>query len=137
MDKSLIVKLMSKSSQASLLFDMARTQNEIKKEQMDEIIQFDVKSADRDGDYVVVFELFISPVFFEMQNNIANPSVEVKRRLNGFKKIFRTSGGGKYQPTSRQGFIDTFEGEMKKYYTKKFAGEVVESDGDELSVMTL
>lgn len=137
LDKSIMVKVVGLSEQAKMIFDLARNQQEFTKENIDELINFDIQNVDKENDFVVVFDLFIAPVYFETQQALKNPGVDIRRKLNKLKAKFRTTDGNYYEPTSRQGFIDIFESEIKKYYTKKFAGEILEEDGESLSVMTL
>lgn len=137
MDKSIMVKVVGKSKQAKLIFDMVRNQNEFTKENIDEIINYEINEVDRDGDYVVTIELFINEVYFDTQQAMAVPTADIRRKLNKIKALFRTTSGERYEPTTRQGFIDIFESELRKYYTKTYSGDVLEDDGVSLSVTKL
>lgn len=139
MDKSMLIKVVGKSKQAKLIFDMVRNQSQFTKENINELISFDIKEADRDSvgkafNYVVCIDLFVNNVYFQTQQALYNPGKELRDKVTKIVKRFRTVSGDNYEHQTPQGFIKSLENEFSKYYTKYFNGEILEDDGLTLSV---
>lgn len=129
MDKSWLIKGLSASKQSKLIFDMVRDQQNFTKENIDELINHEIKGSGSS----VELTIFVNPVFFQTQDMVKNPSAEMKKKLkHAFHKIHKK--GLEYEPTTEQKFIDNFEFEFKKLYTHDFYGKVIEDDGKELYV---
>lgn len=135
MDKSLLVKFLSANSQSKMIFDLVKNQKEFTKENIDEIINYQVLQPEANTPGTVVFELFIHKAFFETQEAIKNPTKEFRSQMKMMgKKLMRKEI--KHDPVSEQVFISAIEKEIHKWYTPDFHGEVLEADGKELRVKT-
>jgi hypothetical protein len=129
MDESWLVKGLSASKQAKLIFDMVRDQQNFTKENIDELINYKVTTDKKRSR--VQLKVFVNPVFFQTQELVKNPSADAKKKIRHvFHKIHKK--GLEYEPTTEQRFIDNFEHEFKKLYTHDFHGEITENDGKQL-----
>jgi len=140
MDESIGINWLGKlSGQADMIFQMVRSQNTFTSEQIDEVLDFKVDHSDYHGNQCVVLELFISDVFIETQGAIKNPMADVSKKVRKIKKLFsfRDEKGYVQEAFTHQGYIDAFEGEIRKTYTRKFSGEILEDDGKELIIHKL
>jgi len=134
MDKSLLVKFLGTASdQSKLIFDMVKNQKEFTKENIDEIIKYDVNEPVENTPGTVVFDLFIHRAFFETQEAIRNPTREMKAHIKmAGRKLLRKEI--QHDPISEQKFISAIEKEIHKWYTPEFHGEILEDDGKELFI---
>ena len=137
MDKSILIKLLSANSQSKMLFDLARNQKEFTKENIDQIINYDISEPEDNTPGSVVFELFIHQSFFEAQEALRNPQTrEMRNHIRvAKKKLLRKEI--EHEPVTEQMFIKAVEKEIHKWYTPNFHGEILEADGKELHIKNL
>ena len=139
MDSSLSVKLLSKVPQSDLIFQMVRNQNEFTADQIDQVLDYAVKTGELGGNGCTVLEFFISDTFIQTQESVKNPINDVYKRVKQFKKKFNFRGENGYQidASSHQGYIDFIQSELMHTYTRNFHGEILDDDGKELIVRKL
>lgn len=89
-------------------------------EDVDNILKFEVLEPETDNNDAVVFEIWVNPDFFLNADVIRNsiPKFLMKRL-----KI-----------KTRQSLVDEFEKSIMDDYTRKFYGEIIEDDGEALSI---
>jgi len=118
--KSRFLKVMSKGSeQLKNLVFLAQSRGEIAKADIDNMVDYRV---DEVTDNTTIMSLEINPNYFSM-----NEMVQAKMGRRMSKYLASKS-------ISRQELIDSFEGEIRKTYTKKFKGDIIEDDGKQLSI---
>lgn len=134
MDSSLLVKFLGTASkQSKMIFDLVKNQKEFTKENIDEIINYNVIEPVENTPGTVIFDLFIHSAFFETQEAIRNPTREMRSHIKmAGRKLMRKEI--QHDPITEQKFISAIEKEIHKWYTPEFYGEVLEDDGKELHV---
>lgn len=107
------------SSQLQNMVFMVENKANIAKEDIDNLVDFTVEETE-DG---TEFSIFVNEAYFSEHDTLKNIA---GRRMKRY--LIRTKIG-------RQQLIDNFEKEIRKLYTQDFSGEVIDSNGHNLSVM--
>jgi len=108
------------SNQLKNMTFLVENKANIATEDIDRLVDFKVEPKNK---MVSEFTIFVSETYFSEHDMLEQVAGRMTRRYLARKKI------------GRQEMIDNFEKEIRKLYTKDFVGEVLESEGHNLSVM--
>jgi hypothetical protein len=123
-EKSRFLKLISKGSdQLKTMVFLAQNRGQIASDDINSMVNYTVTERYNKNN-VTLLKLYVNPSYFSMNEMV---SAKMGRRV---AKYMASKAVG------RQELIDSFEGEIRKIYTKNFKGQILDDDGVNLSIFS-